>query len=524
MRRRLHPFTSVVVPALLVLSSGVFAVKAQAETQSKISAQNGLAWEPCPDQRGQPSHLECSMLSVPVDYSNLDAGRFDMAVVRERARNPQARIGSLVVNNGGPGRSPISFLRDVAESPDVFSDVIRDRFDLVAFDPRGVVRSHVVTCEEKMPPFAGPLGTRPMAAGQASFDAVPTADERAAILDRAQRVAVACSSHENPEFVKNLTTNNVASDMEQLRQALGDEQLNFLGIGYGTYLGATYAAKFSDRVRTFVLDAPVDPQRYAREPIALNVEQTEATNQALVSLLDSCLSAAQGCRFGGGQPVEAFDALLEKLTEHQIDVFYQEEKIAFTADSLRQAVVSAVTLPPDRWPAVLNALSSLEAGDPVALLSLVEEQSPDNFSKSAGLITQCNDQAYPHDQTEWDTVMQRRFQAAPQLAHLTMFANVECSYLTYATDPFTGPFVTTADTPVLVIGGTKDPQAPYAWAQAMTVQLGNARLLTFDGVGHVSYQPNHSCIRDHVDAYLIDGTLPAPDSTCSQPQSAVPLD
>ncbi len=524
MRRRLHPFASVVVPALLVLGLGPTAVKAQAQSSASTISSATIEWSGCTDPVDRANHLECSTLRLPVDYSRPDGAQFDLAIVREPARNPAARIGSLIVNNGGPGKSPIAFLNDALESNSLFSSVIRDRFDLVAFDPRGVLRSRGVTCDEKMPPQSGPFAGLAGATGQAVLATAPSDDERAAILDRAQRAAIACSSHEDPDFLKNLTTNNSANDLERVREALGDEQLTFLGFGYGTYLGATYAARYPDQVRALVLDGPVDPERYAREPLLLGVEQAAAANQALVDVLDSCRAAAQGCRFGGGQPVEAFDRLIEQLSKQPIDLFFREEKIAFTADSLRAAMSKAVTLPPDRWPAVLNALSSLEAGDPTPLLALVDDQKRNSFSNPAELLTECNDQAYPKDQREWDALIDRRLRVAPQLGRLTMFANVECSYLNLSSEPFAGPFSTTSETPVLVIGGVKDPQNPYAWAQAMTAQLGNARLLTFNGVGHVSYQPNHQCIREHVDAYLVDRTLPSDGTACAQSQVALPLD
>jgi pimeloyl-ACP methyl ester carboxylesterase len=549
--RRSHSVPSIAFPAfpalvaLAVVGLGMAPASAQAPPNSgpppsstppgapppsaaapASTPSSTLTWVPC-----EGKGLECTTLKLPVDYADLAAGQFDLAVVRHAARKPAERIGSLLTNPGGPGGSGVSFVINTIEQPGVFSDAILDKFDVIGFDPRGVVRSNGVTCGPKPNPGSAAAAAAATTASVNSYSkarsrrgnqsVVPflTARARAILLGQAAQGAQNCLNNEDGTFLQNVTTKNVATDMDQLRQALGDQKLTFLGFSYGTYLGATYASLFPRNVRALALDGALPPTKFVEDPIRINLEQTASANQVLIDLFDFC--AKSGCPFGQGKdPLTAFRTLVKELDQKPLQFTIGTEKQRLTGFGLTNLVRSAMSATPKIWPGLLQDLATLERRDPTPLLPPEggggPNDRPPSFSEAAFFITTCNDEQFPKDTEAWDEVYNELYAVAPDFAVLNVYAGVGCAYLDYETDPYTGPFENDSGTPILVVGGTKDSQTPFAWAGELTHELRNARLITLDGYGHVSYGPDNPCITEKVDAYLITGALPAEGTVCTQ--------
>jgi pimeloyl-ACP methyl ester carboxylesterase len=489
------------------------------ETKSKReSRRKPIVWTPC-----ESNGLECATLSLPVDYENRNGKRFDLAVIRHPARNPAARIGSLVVNNGGPGASPVSFLINTIADPGSFSDEIRDRFDIVGFDPRGVVRSTEVRCSATQP--AASTSSRFLLGNESLIPVPPPQSVVDTNLKDAQSAAKDCLDNNDPEFLRNITTRNVAIDMEMLRRALGDKKLTFLGFSYGTYLGVTYSSLFPKRVRALALDGVLDPEKYANEPILLSIEQAGSANQILIDVLEFCKANGSRCPFGNGDPVTAFRKLANDLTENPKTFRVNGQDTQINGVVLRSIARSIVTVPPAAWSGYLDVFAFIQKGPPEMTVSpqmmeamTSDEPVPAQFeSPDAFTATTCNDEDFPRDYGPWEELFEERFLQAPDFGYLDVFRATTCIFYDTHADPFDGPFTADGTPPILFVGGTRDGQTPYSWATNTAALIPNSRLLTFEGYGHVSYRPENTCITEKVDAYLIDGTLPAAGTVCKQP-------
>ena len=195
-----------------------------------------MAWSPC------NGDLQCGTLVVPLDYAQPDGPTIPIAVARHPAEDPAARIGSLVIDPGGPGLSGID---DMANELSALTPQLLDDFDIVMFDPRGVERSDPVTCGSDT--------------GSASSDPVPaTPSQQAVTIAGLKQFAAACEKA-SANVLPYVGSVDVARDMDRLRQALGDGGLTYMGQSYGTLLGLTYASLFPTHIRAMVLDSVIDP-------------------------------------------------------------------------------------------------------------------------------------------------------------------------------------------------------------------------------------------------------------------------
>ncbi|CAM5660053.1 alpha/beta hydrolase [Streptomyces hirsutus] len=226
------------------------------------------AWRDC----GVPG-FQCATLKAPLDYADPAAGDIRLAVSRKKAEGPGERLGSLLVNPGGPGASAIDYLQAYAGIG--YPKEVRARYDMVAVDPRGVARSEPVECLD---------GPEMDAYTQTDF--TPD-DEREAdtLVAGYRKFAEGCGA-DAPKLLRHVSTIEAARDMDIVRAALGDEKLNYVGASYGTFLGATYAGLFPDRTGRLVLDGALDPSLSARQ---LNIEQTAGFETAFTAFAKDCV-------------------------------------------------------------------------------------------------------------------------------------------------------------------------------------------------------------------------------------------
>lgn len=421
-----------------------------------------LAWEDCGDG------LECTTLAVPLDYGDLANGDVDLSVVRRPATGTD-RIGSLVVNPGGPGGSGIDYVRGGAV------DSLRPWFDIVSWDPRGIGASRPLEC----------------VADEAFFTTDPSPNDDAAQADleaSAQEIAAACEAAD-AALLPTLATTTAARDLEQLRRALGDEPLNYAGLSYGTHIGLDYASLFPDHVRAMVLDGVVDP----REPLtefltgqAIAIERVLAANidryrQVAARVETSPLPSRAGTPVGPGTLGVAAVASIYGSNGQQ---------------QLRRALEDGL------------------AGDGTALSALAGTYlNGPSFAGYLGVL--CVDGPHPEGADAWRRFIEQITAAAPDLGPGVGNELLPCAFWPAPTEPATGvPNPWPSDlTPILLIASTQDAATPLDDAERVESWVPNSVLVVREGPGHTSFRAS-GCVRDAVQSYLVDLDPPDEGTVC----------
>ena len=480
----------VPVVVLLVSLAGLALAPLRA---SALDGDPRVTWSPC-------GALECSTLTVPLDYEAPDAGTIDLAVARRPASDPARRIGSLVVNPGGPGVPAIDYLRSVADS---FPRALRERFDLVAFDPRGVGKSSQIVCADSLDPL---------------FDEAfsPRTDaERAALVTAAGAVASECVAHSGP-LLAHVSTQDTARDLDSLRAALGDKRLNFLGSSYGSYLGAVYVTLFRDRVRATVLDGAIDPEQTAADAL---VSQAKGFEGELDAFLADC-DARHECAFSAGHDsaAAAYDALRARSARTPLATKGSSGR-RVNETRFDAAVLETLYEGRSAWPGLADALDRADRGDASNLLGRADAftwRRPDGSQAhvlDAFWAISCLDGPPPGP---LGAVGLERLAAlsAPRLGAFIANNSVICSVWPVA--PVAPPPVLDAGgaPTVLIVGATGDPATPLDAGRRMQRVLGNARLLVVDADRHTSFISGNQCVDDAVTHYLIDRALPPRGTRC----------
>ncbi|MDX6555177.1 MAG: hypothetical protein QOD86_1372 [Miltoncostaeaceae bacterium] len=470
------------------------------------AAEGPIAWTPC------GTGAECGTLDVPLDYADPDGPTVAMPVTRVPAADPAHRIGSLVLNYGGPGAPGAEILRDTpSEALPVLAPVVHERYDLVSFDPRGTGGTLPVDCRITAEDGLASELVRP-----------ETLDVDALVAD-ARRYTGLCGER-NPGVLDHVSTADVARDMDRLRAALGEDRLTYLGYSYGTFVGATYESLFPERQGRMVLDGAMDAANFVAHPLQDLREGAAGFERALDRFLAACAAdqvacAGFGAAPGGGaaDPWAAFDALVARADAEPIP--------AATGDPVSgEELVGAVTgalYAREAWPMLAVALAQAQAGD-ASIFREVLGIDPYDPAAGAGndryIATVAVDAVWPH---EVEPYLDSARQAWGLLDHMWPFAGYENAIFAFwpaaAPAAFHGPFRSSPDAPTtLVIGTTYDPATPYRWAVGLAGELGNARLLTMRGDGHTAFGSRSSCIDAAVIGYLVDGAVPAPGTVCEQ--------
>jgi pimeloyl-ACP methyl ester carboxylesterase len=456
------------------------------------------AWAPCSAGAG-PTGFDCATISVPLDYRNPNAGSIALALDRQPATG--TKIGSLLVNPGGPGASGVDAL---SFEDRLLSPTVRAHFDVVGFDPRGVARSSPVTCVD------GPALDRYL-----HLDPAPTTDAGwQALVAAAKTIDQACEAKSGP-VLPFVGTENAARDMDQIRQALGDTRLNYLGFSYGTLLGATYADLFPTKVRTMALDGALDP---AADPIAINIAQSAAFDKELNAFFADCAARASCAWRPGGDLHTAFDALMARIRARPLP------GSAGRTVGPGEALYGVILPLYDRtsWPDLAVALNLADHGVGSLLLryfDLYNNRNPDGSygnQQAANSAVNCLDAPWPADPEVLRRDAALAASSAPEFGVADLYGGLTCVFWPV---PATGrPHAIRAPgaPPIVVVGSTGDPATPYAQAQALAAELEHGVLITRVGDGHTGYRSS-ACVRRAVDAYLVDLTAPANPTTCPSP-------
>lgn len=458
-----------------------------------------LHWTPC------DNGFQCARLLVPFDYSRPAWKRFSLPVIKLPAADPGQRIGSLVVNPGGPGESGVQYAQQARSA---VSPAVLARFDVVGFDPRGVGGSRpAVHC------MSGPqLDTY-----FATDDTPDTPAQLARVVSESKLFARECGRHAG-SLLPYIGSRSAARDLDVLRAALGDRKLTYLGKSYGTYLGAWYAQLFPRHVRALVLDGALDPDATSTD---INITQGEGFEVALRSFTASCMRLT-GCPLGQGSNVSAgiarLQGLLNRATRTPLANGLGDGRPA-SGSLLLEGVVAALYAKA-YWPVLTRALKSAFGGDGTLLIeladSLLERSSNGSYTNlaDANMAINCLDRPWPHALTAWRSIASQAAKAAPQFGASIVWGSLACAYWPVKSDPL--PKITAAGAPpILVVGTTRDPATPYRWAQALARELESGVLLGWNGDGHTAYRMGSSCVDTIVNSYLIKGAVPRSGTVCS---------
>jgi pimeloyl-ACP methyl ester carboxylesterase len=445
-----------------------------------------LVWSRC-------GAFECATFPVPLDYDNPARGEIELALIRQAARDPASRIGVLFANPGGPGGSAIEFGRVWAR---ILPGQLQDRFDIVAFDPRGVGDSSPLRCADNIQEIIG-------------LEPEPSNDEDWQVIEETTREFAETCEQRGGDVLPYLGTVSVARDMDRIRQAMGEEQLTYFGYSYGTVIGQVYADLFPQRVRAMVLDSAVDLTLTAED---LSLEQTIGFEAALGRFIADC--RARACL--SIDPEVAVRELLRRsrLTPIPSPGADRPAGPGETLYAIAGSLYSRV-----QWGGLAVALQSALDGNGTDLIRLVDrflsrnsDGSYDNLVDMNAAVN-CLDHDNPRDISYFRQLQGRFHAAAPFFGKAFAQGGLVCALWAADSKPLQAPVAAGAPV-ILVIGNTGDPATPYKWSVAVSRQLESAVLLTFDAEGHTAYRMGSSCIDGAVNAYLLELIPPADGTTC----------
>ncbi len=428
---------------------------------------NGLAWRPCGDG------LECAALRVPVEHERPERATLEIALIRRPAGDPARRIGPLVVNPGGPGASGVGYLRATVSQLD---PKLLARFDVVSFDPRGVGRSAGLDCHDDLARW---LGVDPSPDDEAEW---------LVLAESARALAQRCADRHGG-VLPHVGTPDVARDLELLRRALGAEQLSYLGLSYGSLLGAVYAELYPERVRAFVLDGALLPGQTLAE---FTLEQSVALERAF-------------------EPPAELSRVTVRIEREGIPSS-DGARPAGPAD-LTLALAQSLYLPHTGSRALRRALARALEGDGSGLVSLADtylERRPDGSypnSFEANLAVTCLDLAAPRSLAEWRAVAEEISRAAPLFGLANWNWAMPCVFWPAAPAPLSTLRASGA-APILVVARIGDPVTPFAWGEGLATALQSGVLLPVDGPGHTSSTRGDECVDAVIRDYLLEARLP----------------
>ena len=481
MNRRIWSFVVVVVT---LTSSFTGTQAAQPWTLANYQGQT-LQWSPCNDG------FECTSFKVPLDYSHIDGNSFVIQAIKHVANTPAKRLGSLIMNPGGPGGSAIDY---VLSADSIVSKSIEDVYDLVGFDPRGVNLSQPIRCltDAQEDTYLGGNGS------------VQSAADLATAISSAKLMASACAKAAGNKLA-HYSTLDTARDMEILRILLKEPKLNYIGKSYGTFLGTLYAVLYPNTIGRVVLDGAVDPNISPRDA---NIAQAVGFETALKSFV------AANPTFSISQ-IKNFlqSARTKPLTEYPNRQL--SESLAITG------IAAALYEPADGWPILKRALANaINHGNPADFFFLADsynQRDPSGHYVSnqtdISSVIGCLDSKDPRTLAQVEGDAKAFSAAAPFFGPYLTYGGLSCLY--WKAQPVATPVLKNLETnPLLIIGTTRDPATPYHWAQGLHKDLLNSTLITLNGDGHTGANRGSSCVDKAMNNYLLTGKSPAHDITC----------
>jgi pimeloyl-ACP methyl ester carboxylesterase len=462
-----------------------------------------ITWHTCNDKSidSEDSDLfDCSTVDVPLDYAQPDGEKISIAVIRLRAS--ERRTGAILYNPGGPGASGFDYVAGMGQT--YVDELQLEEFDFVGFDPRGVDRSGGLRCQtdKEIDKYMYP-------------DTTPDTPEEEAFLQAAYDSFAAACKVKYGAKLQFYSTANTARDMDMIRIAMGDEKIGYLGVSYGTYLGAVYASMFPDRVRSMVLDSAYDPKGDSIEERYMT--QMRGFEKAMNNWIAWCEKEAR-CAFHSSDVGARWDALYTKLDNQPVagkDGRLANQEVLDTAT--RSALYSE-----SRWDDLAQALADVEAGDAEGVWYLADSyndrQDDGTYltSNQSQSVIACASGILYDAVPNADELLKKMQTEAPRMSMgataKQLAAPSDCrvymDVMPIAAVEYAGA------APVLIIGGENDPATPMRWSTKMHDKMGpNAALLTYSGEGHGQVL-EAKCVSEAAVAVLTTNELPADGSKC----------
>jgi pimeloyl-ACP methyl ester carboxylesterase len=492
---------AVLAVALAVSSFGV-SCAALAGSTAAAPAPESVAAKPKPklDWKSCGEDSECARLTVPLDYANVDNGKtIKIALLRVRATDSERRIGSLLLNPGGPGAPGAEFAGSIAG---VMPDEIRARFDIVGFDPRGTGKSRPVKCRDNLDDVF-------------SLDYSPdTSDERTQLGTGLDELAQECERRSG-DVLPYVSSENTARDMDRIRAAVGDKKLTYVGYSYGTYIGTLYAKLFPKKVRALVLDGAIDPNLSGVE---IGLEQAVGFERSLDAFLAQC-SRNNRCPFyNAGDSEGAFDRVAAQIDAQPLPA---GDDRMLGGGEFDLGVAQALYAGRSGYRTLEQALAAAARGDGDRLLELSDQYTgrrPDgtyDSSQPAFWAIGCLDGPTIGGPDEFQAAEARFRAEAPRVGVALLNAGLICAYWKVPTVKSPAPVRIDDAPPVLVIGTTNDPATPLKWSEGLAREITSATLLVAEGTQHTAFVTAfNSCVDDNVVKYLLDLEPPPNGTRC----------
>jgi len=477
-------FISIILALFAISPLTTASFAAQSWTLATLQSQN-LNWRPC------DSGFECTQFKVPFDYSHIDGNTFTIQAIRHRANKPSQRLGSLIMNPGGPGGSGIQY---VLGADSIVSTSIENVYDLVGFDPRGVNLSQPIRClsDKQEDYFLGGNGS------------VQSAADLSVGLSSAKLMASSCAKVAGSKLA-HYSTLDGAKDMELLRILLKEAKLNYIGKSYGTYLGTLYAALYPKTIGRMVLDGAVDPNISVRDQ---NLAQAAGFDNALKSFISA-------------NPTFSLQQINHFLQTARTKPLRDATKRELSESLAVTGIAASLYDPANGWPLLARALSdAIDHKNPSGFLFLADSYNErdqrghyvSNQTDIAEVIS-CLDFKDPRTLNQIEGDAKSFSAAAPIFGPYLSYSGLACLY--WQAKPVVGPNLNKiATNPLLVIGTTRDPATPYKWAQGLHKALLNSTLITLNGDGHTGANRGSKCVDMAMNTYLLTGKTPLHDLTC----------
>jgi pimeloyl-ACP methyl ester carboxylesterase len=436
---------------------------------------------------------------VPLDYAHPDDGRtVDVALFRVRATDAARRIGSLLINPGGPGASGVDFVRQAAFA---LPEPVRRRFDVVGFDPRGAGATAPVKCRRNLDSLF-------------ALDFSPDDDSEQAALDRGlERLAGDCERRDG-DVLPYVSSESTVRDMDRIRAALGDDRLSYVGFSYGTYLGSLYAERHPDRVRALVLDGAVDP---ALDKLEVNLQQAVGFESSLDAFFAWCGDHAGDCDIGAGDPGAAYDRLARRIDARPLRV--GDRRLG--PGELDLAVFSYLYDGELAYPSLAEGLAAAVDGDGGPLLAEADdfsgrrEDGSYSNEQEAFWAIGCLDGPRLGGPEAYRAAEPEVAAAAPRLGRSNLNYDRACAFWPVPAVAPPGPLTATGAPPIVVIGTTGDPATPIQWARDLAAQLDSGVFVEVEGTTHTSFLGLSECVDRLVSRYLVRLDVPDPGTTCA---------
>jgi pimeloyl-ACP methyl ester carboxylesterase len=491
-RSRLILLAIAFVFVLLPIASYTQSKPDYPQTLSGYYAQE-ITWKSCNQD------FQCATLAVPIDYSKLSTGTFEIALLKYEARTSK-KLGSLIVNPGGPGGSGVDYVYAVEY---IFSPAILDRYDIVGFDPRGVSRSAPIRC----------LNDEELDANNNSDSKPDNEKEFQQILTDTKKYVELCK--ENNKYLTSYGTANVARDMDILREALGDEQLNYMGKSYGTYLGTLYAQFFPDKVGRVVLDGAVDP---TISNFQQTLTQAIGFDQAFTLFAKDC-ATKKNCSLPSGKDaaIVEMQKLFAKVAKEPLPA--KDSKRTLSETLMVLGTASAMYDSETGWPKLRRAIAQAQNGYGDEFLKLADEYTgrqedgkyPNNEFDS-GAVIDCLDVDEPRTIVRIRSDAKTYAKEAPLFGPYLAYGGLTCKYFGHSQEVTISPVKTR--NPIVIVGTTGDPATPYVWAQGLSKLLTNSSLISLTSQGHTGQGRGSRCVDGAVDRYYLKLEIPKDRLIC----------